>query len=211
MTSIHKSKRVDFALRHCHPDFNWRSYIFTDEKKFNLDGPDGYKYYWHVAGDPPLVYSKDTSAKKYVMVWGGISKNGQTPLMEVHGRFNSKRYCNMLKRGLLPYYEPDDVFHFDRASSHVSKETMEFLRKKKIKTSTNPAKSPDLNPIENAWGWMSRRVYADKPAYKNVDDLKAAIYEAWEAMPQEYIDALIDSMPRRMHQVIELKGEALDY
>jgi transposase len=89
MTHGHMEKRVDFALRHCHPDFDWSKWIWSD-KKFNLDGPDGYNYYWHTPESPPLHSSKDASAKRYVMVWGGISKNGQTKLMKVVGRFNAQ-------------------------------------------------------------------------------------------------------------------------
>lgn len=211
MTLDHMEKRVDFALRHCHPDFDWSKWIWTDEKKFNLDGPDGYNYYWHTPGSPPLYFSKDTSAKRYVMVWGGISKNGQTRLMKVIGRFNAQRYCEMLEQGLLPSYDDGDIFLQDRASSHTARETRLWLKRNRVEMVYNPTKSPDLSPIENAWAWMAHEVYADKPAYENVKDLEDAIRAAWDKMPQDYIDRLIDSMPSRMKQVIERKGEYTDY
>jgi hypothetical protein len=88
---------------------------------------------------------------------------------------------------------------------------LEFLEKNRIKGQLNPAKSPDLNPIENGWSCMAREVYSVKPAYENVGDLREAIFNAWKAMPQDFIDKLINSMSRRMKKVLDAKGQAIDY
>jgi len=75
----------------------------------------------------------------------------------------------------------------------------------------NPPKGADLSPIENGWSWMAHTVYRDKPSYKTVETLEEAIFQAWDEMPQSYIDSLINSMPHRMLQLIERKGKYLDY
>ena len=75
----------------------------------------------------------------------------------------------------------------------------------------NPPKGADLSPIENAWSWMANAVYRDKPSYKTVEELEEANFQSWNDMPQSYIDSLINSMPRRMLQVVERKGEYIDY
>jgi transposase len=211
LTSLHKKKRLEYALSHCDPHYDWSHWIWTDEKKFNLDGPDGYNYYWHVKGTEPLRYSTNASSKKSIMVWGGISKNGQTKLVKVVGRMDGPKYCTLLEEGLLPSYDDGDTFEQDRASSHTSQKCKDCCRENNIQTMYNPTKSPDLSPIENAWSWMAHTVYRDRDSYENLDELEKAIFRAWEEMPQDFIDRLIDSMPHRLLQVIERKGDYTDY
>ena len=131
--------------------------------------------------------------------------------MEVPKRCDSKKYCSILKEGLIPYYESKDIFQQDGAPCHTSRETKKFLKNNKIETIEWPSKSPDINPIENVWGWMVKDIYFGKPAYKNVNELKKAIFDSWARIPDEVINKLIDSMPHRMHKIIEMKGMPIDY
>ncbi|KAF8995914.1 hypothetical protein BDQ17DRAFT_1430049 [Cyathus striatus] len=53
--------------------------------------------------------------------------------------------------------------------------------------SYHPSNSPDINPIE-------------------ADSLKQAVQLAWDALPQEIIDAHIASMPNRVQAILDAKG-----
>uniref|UniRef100_A0A667ZMM5 Tc1-like transposase DDE domain-containing protein n=1 Tax=Myripristis murdjan TaxID=586833 RepID=A0A667ZMM5_9TELE len=66
-----------------------------------------------------------------------------------------------------------------------------------------PALSPDLNPIENLWDQLSRRVEARSSVPQNLNVLRAALQEEWDAMPQQTISRLVNSMRRRCQAVID--------
>jgi len=211
LTTTHEKNRVDFALSRCSPNFDWSKWLFSDEKKFNLDGPDGYRYYWKLDDMDDKIFSKCSNSHSSVMIWGAISKNGCTHLIEVPKKCDSKKYCELLKVGLIPYYENGDIFQQDNTPCHSSIETKKFFKKNKIETVKWPSKSPDLNPIENVWSWMVKDIYFGKPPYKNVKELRNAVFYSWKRISDSIIDKLIDSMPNRMHKVIEMKGKPIDY
>uniref|UniRef100_A0A1I7XQM1 Transposable element Tc3 transposase n=1 Tax=Heterorhabditis bacteriophora TaxID=37862 RepID=A0A1I7XQM1_HETBA len=59
---------------------DWEKVIFSDEKKFNLDGPDSCHSYWRDLRKEPLHFSTRTFGGGSVMVWGAFSDMGLVDL-----------------------------------------------------------------------------------------------------------------------------------
>ncbi len=73
-----------------------------------------------------------------------------------------------------------------------------------------PANSPDLNPIENLWSIVKRKMRDTRP--NNADDLKATIKKAtWASITPEQCHRLIASMPLRIDAVIHAKEGPTKY
>ncbi|GFV65160.1 HTH_Tnp_Tc3_2 domain-containing protein [Trichonephila clavipes] len=74
-----------------------------------------------------------------------------------------------------------------------------------------PAYSPDMNPIEHVWGMLGRRVAARHPRLTCLPELRRALLDEWCNIPQDQIDNLILSMPRRCKACIASPGRHTPY
>ena len=180
LSEKNKKERIVYAIKHLKDDFDWSKWINSDEKKFNLDGPDGFHSFWAFDDLPPEIFSKDYNVRKSVMVWWAIWSTRKSELKEVKKKSNSKDYQEILEDALLPCYENGDIFQQDGASIHQSKKTKSWLELKRIIIEPWPAKSPDMSPIENLWAWLAKKVYGNKPRYNTIEELKDAIWKAWD-------------------------------
>ena len=102
-------------------------------------------------------------------------------------------------------------FQQDNAPIHTSNHTKNFFTDTDIEVLECPADSPDLNLIENLWGYLFQKVYIDFKQCENVECLKEAIAFAWDSIDSEYLQKLARSMPRRCTEVIERKGDCTHY
>ncbi|GFV16443.1 transposable element Tcb1 transposase [Trichonephila clavipes] len=72
-----------------------------------------------------------------------------------------------------------------------------------------PAYSPDLNPIEYVWDMFGRRMAARQPLPTCLPELRRTLLDEWCNIPQDLIDNLILSMPRRFETLAyQLNEEA---
>ncbi|GFV96740.1 transposable element Tcb1 transposase [Trichonephila clavipes] len=69
-----------------------------------------------------------------------------------------------------------------------------------------PARSPDLSPIENMWSMVAQRLTQITPPAATPDQLWQRVEASWSAVPQEPIQSLFESMPRRVAAVISNNG-----
>jgi len=156
------------------------------------------------------------------MVWGGVWKGGRTKLIVMErdynppqkGGYSSWSYQKALTKGLLPEYDGTRHFQQDNASIHSSQSSTNWLLNHGIEVLEDwPAHSPDLNPIEHVWALLKREIEKRYPnawgLKKNVLDIAEftrILEECWQAIDQEKIDHLIESMKRRLAAVKKARG-----
>ncbi|GFT14602.1 DDE_3 domain-containing protein [Trichonephila clavipes] len=92
------------------------------------------------------------------------------------------------------------------ARPHRANIVDEYLQSEDIPRMDWPTYSPDLNPIEHLWDMLGRRIAAHQPPPTYLPELRRALLDEWCNIPQDQIDNLILSMPRRCKACIASSG-----
>ena len=113
------------------------------------------------------------------MVWCGISARGRVGLVFTSSRMNSEDCQDVLATHLLPFCRQNRrgrlLFQQDNPPIHISDSTKAWFQANNIGVLEWPPKSPDMNPVENLWGILVRKIYENGEQYSTVEDLKNSI------------------------------------
>ena len=146
----------------------WQKVIFSDESSFKNHRSCARKV-WRMRGvEAPTKASMFAATQGIrINVWGAISSDGIVSLKKVSNNFTGIMYLEVLKEVLLELMlnKPTSVWMQDNASIHRSADILDLFEEHDILRILWPALSPDLNPIENLWGHITRKLDAFRDQY----------------------------------------------
>ncbi len=194
----------------------WSKVLFSDESKFCISFGNQGPRVWRKSGEAqnPCCLKSSVKFPQSVMIWAAMSSAGVGPLCFLKSTVNAAIYQDILEHFMLPsadklYGNADFIFQQDLAPAHTVKGTKSWFNDHGVTVLDWSANSPDLNPIENLWGIVKKKMRDTRP--NNADELKATVKETWASIPPQQCHKLITSMPRRIEAVIKAKGAPTKY
>ena len=211
-----KRKRLTFAQGYEHwTADDWMRVEFADEKIFWGEGFWGQVFVRRPKGEalnPEYCVDQNPHPVK-VSAWACFSGHGQGYMYIFNENMDAKLLQGILGTHLVESAELHfDVEHAeqwwflqDNAPQHKSVLVRTWLFNHGIQCLDFPPYSPDLNPIENLWADLARRV--EQFQCETMEELQDIVAEEWAKTPKEYLRKLARSMPERCKAVIEAHGE----
>jgi transposase len=219
-TEEEKRKRLSFAEGY--KDWtadDWMKVEFVDEKIFWGEGFWGQVWVRRPKGeaDNPEYCVQKLPHPVKVNAWACFSGRG-LGYMYI---FNENMDGTLLKGILGTHLVESAELHYDvehaepwwflqdNDPKHKSNLVRTWLFNNGIQCIDFPPYSPDLNPIENLWADLARRV--EEFQCETMEELQDIVAEEWKKTPKKLLRKLARSMPVRCQAVIDAKGDHTKY
>lgn len=218
INKINKAKRLDFAKTHLNkPSSFWDNVIFSDETKINIHGSDGRVTVWRKPNQHLKTKNLCGTVKHgggSLMLWGCMNASGVGRLHIIESIMDKHLYLDILKENLHASAEKfgisgSFIFQQDNDPKHTAFMVKEWLLYNCPKQLHTPPQSPDMNPIEHLWAELKKRIKTR--IVKNKKDLAEVLKDEWNRIEPEVTKKLVESMQRRLMEVIKVKGGPTDY
>lgn len=217
LTQKHRDDRVAFAQAHLHWTVDdWKKVVFADETYVGL-GDNGQLW---VQRPPGTAYDKEymkfhkhNFAEK-IGFYSFFSHHGVGPVHLYPYTMKDYRYRMALDQVLLPELNKpimnDIKFYLqDNAPYHTSSFAKAWFTNKPVELVKFPARSPDLNPIENLWHELKQSIEAQQPT--TIQEIIEGVHMEWPKISTESCMNKIESMHERMQAVIAAEGHMTRY
>ncbi|GFU12329.1 transposable element Tc1 transposase [Trichonephila clavipes] len=214
LTATHCDLRLIWSREHALWTLQqWSCVMFSDESMFSLQSDSRRTLIWRAPG---THYHQENTIERHRyggggrLVWGRIILGSRTDL-----RVQSVTMTGHIYRGVILEQHvrlfwgamgAEFLFIDDNARLHRANIADECLQSEDITRIDRPAYSPNLNPIEHAWDMLGRRIAARQPPPTCLPELRRALLDECCNIPQDQIDNLILSMPRRFKACIASSG-----
>ncbi|CAF3374009.1 unnamed protein product [Rotaria socialis] len=207
LTNEQKERRVQWAL--AHKDDDWNRTVFSDETSYQLFRNTIHRWSKHAQEEKKRIPKN----RQKIMVWGAFTNKGQISCYSFRTTMDGPLYVEILRKHLLngarKQFGSRWRYQQDNDPKHTSKIAKQFLEKEVPEMIDWPSNSPDINPIENMWSILKRRVEKQNPS--NIDELDQFLHEEWQKVETNIINNLVNSMKSRCLAIIDSKGERINY
>ncbi|GFT24090.1 transposable element Tcb1 transposase [Trichonephila clavipes] len=219
LTATHCRLRLTWSRKHAlWTPQQWSCVIFSDESRFSLQSDFRRTLIWRVPG---TRYHQENTNERHRyggagwLVWGGIILGSRTDLHVQRVTMTRHIYRDVILEQHVRLFRgamgAEFLFMDDNARPHRANIVDECLQSENITRMDWLAYSPDLNPIEHVWDRLGRRIAARQPPPTCLPELRRALLDEWCNIPQDQIDNLILSMPRRCKARIASSGRHTPY
>lgn len=189
--------------------------LFSDESRIQLSRADGRKRVWRRRNErytDACTIEFNRWGGGSLHFWAGVTQFQRTPLVIFDRNVTANVYINNVLRPVaIPFLNRHfprggGILQHDGARAHTANVTRNFIAQNGIDVLDWPALSPDMSPIEHIWDMLKRRVYARVNPPENLAQLRQALIEEWDNIPQRCIAEKVLSMRRRCQSLIDVQG-----